>query len=215
MRLLISGSDGVVGSVLCADLKDDFELISLTRPERSPQGFDVTDPTGWQALSPRLDQGLDGLIHTVGSFHHDTLEATDASTWRQLIASNLDSAFYAYQASIKGLRHRRGRIIFFTLAGISSVKPEVNLAAYAAAKAGLASLGASIAAAEAEHGVTCNMIAPGLLHNASVDEVERYAVPAGRPAHRHELCAAVRYLLSDEAAQVTATTLPLSGGWRI
>ncbi len=215
MRVLVTGADGVVGRVLCADLKPDFDVIALTRPERSAQGFDVTDPAGWQSLSPDLDQGLEGLIHTVGSFHYGRLEHTEPAIWRDLIASNLDAAYLAYRACIKGLRKRRGRMIFFTLAGSNSAKPEANLAAYAAAKAGLTSLAVSIAAAEAEHGVTCNMIAPGLLHNASDEEVAHYAVPAGRTAERAELCATVRYLLSESAAQVTATTVPLSGGWRL
>ena len=155
------------------------------------------------------------MIHCVGAFELGPVGDSDAATFDRVVASNLSSAFYAYEACRTRLRANQGRMIFFGLAGVQVTRPEPNLAAYAAAKAGLSSLVASIATTEAEYGVTCNMIAPGLLHNASVDEVERYAVPVGRSAHRHELCAAVRYLLSDEAAQVTATTLPLSGGWRV
>jgi NAD(P)-dependent dehydrogenase (short-subunit alcohol dehydrogenase family) len=76
-------------------------------------------------------------------------------------------------------------------------------------------LARSIAQVEAPHQLTCNIIAPGLLAGTSAADIARIAPPLGRPARRAELNAAVRYLLSDAAAQVSGTILPLSGAWRL
>jgi len=214
-RLLITGSEGTVGKALCADLDGDYQLVATTRPGRSEDDLDVCDVADWQRFMTSVGDDLYALIHTVGAFELQSVDDCDPATFDRLILSNLNSAFYAYEACRERLRSSRGRLIFFGLAGVQTARPETNLAAYAAAKAGLSSLVTSIAAAEARHGLTCNLIAPGLLHNAQADEVARYQIPAGRSARTSELCAAVRFLLADESAQITATTLPLSGGWRL
>ena len=149
------------------------------------------------------------------AFSYQPIDACDPGTWRSMMSSNLDSAFYAYHFCREALRRHHGRLIFFGLAGVSTHRAEPNLSAYAAAKSGLMSLVSSIARVEAPFGVTCNVIAPGLLHDASAEAVSRFRIPARRTATEGELVGCVRYLLSDEAAQVTGTTLTLSGGWRL
>jgi 3-oxoacyl-[acyl-carrier protein] reductase len=209
-KILITGARGHAGTVLCADLSGDYDILA---PER--HSLDVCDVDSWRALQPELDQGLFALIHCVGPFVHEPIDRCEPETWRQVMAGNLDSAFYAYHFCRQGLRNAQGRIIFFGLAGVQAQRPEKNQAAYAASKTGLLSLSSSIAATEAEHGLTCNLIAPGLLHNETSEEVCRFSVPAGRQAAPFELCSLVRYLLSDEAEQVTGSVVHLSGGWRL
>ena len=199
---------------LAAGLSDQFEVIQ-TRRGHETYPLDVVKPEQWQQVMHAFERGLDAVIHTVGDFHHEPLESCEPDQWRAVMASNLDSAFYAYRFAHQALRRRRGRLIYFSLAGLTSHRAEPNLAVYAAAKSGLASLAASIARIEAPHGVTCNVIAPGLLHDATVEEVERYRVPKGRTANEDELVATVAYLLDSSADQVTGTTLALSGGWRL
>ena len=212
--VLVTGAGGSVGRALTAGLSDQFAVIR-TRRGHETHPLDVVKPEQWQQVMLPFESGLDAVIHTVGDFHHEPLENCEPDQWRAVMASNLDSAFYAYRFSHQALRQRRGRLIYFGLAGLASNRAEPNLAVYAAAKSGLASLAASIAQVEAPYGVTCNVIAPGLLHDATAEEVERYRVPMGRTATATEVVAAVKYLLSQTADQVTGTTLPLSGGWRL
>jgi len=213
-KVLITGAGGSVGTALVAGLSDHYEVIGSQR-DHDTYPLDVTNPEQWASLMCAFEQGLDAVVHTVGDFLYEPLERCDPEQWRAVMASNVDSAFYAYRFSRQALRQRRGRLILFGLAGLTSARAEPNLAAYAAAKSAVASLVASIAQIEAPYGVTCNLIAPGLLHDASPQEVERYRVPKGRTATEDELVAAVEYLLRREADQVTGTTLSLSGGWRL
>ncbi len=214
-RLLITGAAGSAGAALVAKLSPDYEVVGTRRAAPLTHQLDVTDPRSWSQLMAHYADGLDGLIHTVGDFLHEPLDACEPEQWRAVMASNLDSSFYAYRFAKEALRARRGRLIYFSLAGVSSARAEPNLAAYAAAKSGLQSLVASIAQSEAAHGLTCNTIAPGLLHDASQAQVERYRLPMNRTANPDELVAAVRFLMSDQAEQITGTSIPLSGGWRV
>jgi NAD(P)-dependent dehydrogenase (short-subunit alcohol dehydrogenase family) len=214
-RLLVTGAQGQVGQVLSQDLGVDYDLLENRRTGELLWDFDVCSVAAWEAASAGWSDGLDGVIHTVGAFHYGPLETMSAEAWTRVVSTNLDAAFYAYKHTIEALRKRRGCLIFFTLAGLQNNRPEPHAAAYAAAKTALTSLAQSIADIESKHGVRCNMIAPGLLHNEAPATAQHYKVPLGRSAQEHELCAVVRYLLGDSAAQVTGTTLPLSGGWRL
>ena len=213
-KVLITGAGGSAGTALVSGLRPHYQVIGSQR-DHDTHPLDVTNPEQWQSLMSTFEQGLDAVVHTVGDFLYEPLDHCDPKQWRAVMASNLDSAFYAYRFSRQALRQCRGRLIFFGLAGLTSARAEPNLAAYAAAKSAVASLVASIAQIEVPYGVTCNLIAPGLLHDATAKEVERYRVPMGRTAHEDELVATVRYLLGNDADQVTGTTLALSGGWRL
>jgi len=62
--------------------------------------------------------------------------------------------------------------------------------------------------------ITVNCISPGYLEN-SIQMPKLSSLPGGRPVSFSEVLAAVRYLISPEASQVTGTNLILSGGWNL
>ena len=93
---------------------------------------------------------------------------------------------------------------------------EPTLAAYAAAKAGMMGFARSIAKEAGSAGVTCNCVSLGSIANDRRDPAEmarlarRY--PVGRLGTPADIAPAVHYLVSDEAAWVTAQTLVVNGG---
>ena len=82
--------------------------------------------------------------------------------WREVLAINLDGAFFLARATLASMvRARSGSIIF-----ISSVGPFMGVpgqANYAAAKAGMVGLARSLAKEVASRGITVNVVAPGLI----------------------------------------------------
>jgi 3-oxoacyl-[acyl-carrier protein] reductase len=67
----------------------------------------------------------------------------------------------------------------------------------------------------ARRGVTVNAVAPGFIDTEMTADLPRElleAVPARRPGRPEEVAAAVRFLASDAAGYVTATTLFVDGG---
>ncbi|MDF1523990.1 MAG: SDR family oxidoreductase, partial [Trueperaceae bacterium] len=66
---------------------------------------------------------------------------------------------------------------------------------------------------EAAHGITANVVSPGVLENSVTKPLEE--LPMGRTGTLDELVGAVRYLLTPEARYVTGVHLEVAGGWNL
>lgn len=116
---------------------------------------------------------------------------------------------------------RSGAAVNITSVAARSVF-QPGLVAYAATKGALESLTGAAAVELADAGVRVNAVAPGWMRTDMTAEVGRAAaleqrlrgrVPLKRPADPEEVMGAVLFLLSDEAAYITGTTVPVDGGW--
>jgi len=111
------------------------------------------------------------------------------------------------------IKARYGRIV--NVASVVGPRANAGQANYAAAKAGLIGMTKTVAAEVARRGVTVNAVAPGFIETEMTADVPRElldAVPVRRPGRPDEVAAAVRFLASDAASYVTATTLFVDGG---
>jgi 3-oxoacyl-[acyl-carrier protein] reductase len=184
---------------------------------------DVSTPEVCTALVRQvLDwQGrIDALIHCAGPYHRvDVLEETPAG-WREMFANNLDSFFYLARLVVPVMvKQQGGRIVAFSMANADRLMAQTQLTAYYLAKVGVLGLVRSLAKALAKHRITVNAVSPGFVDSGSADAAELHGlvktIPAGRIGSVADAASAVLYLLSDEAAYVTGTSLHVSGGWGI
>ena len=157
---------------------------------------------------------LDVLVNNVGNYHKGPLSELDSSTWREMLSSNLDSVFYLCQRALPHLRASgKGRIVNLGFAGSEILKARPQIAPYAIAKTGVILYSKALALTEAEHGVTINVISPGVLETSVSKPVDK--IPMGRLGTLDELVGALRYFMSDEAAYVTGVNIDLAGGWNL
>jgi len=158
---------------------------------------------------------LDVLVNNVGDYHHGPLEEVSGETWRYMLDSNLNSTFYTCQRAVPHLRRspRGGRIVNVGYAGAQVLVARPAIVAYVVAKAGVILYSKALAKAEAKHGVTVNVVSPGVLENSVTKPVQE--IPMGRVGRLDELVAAVRYLVSEEASYVTGVTIEVAGGWNV
>ena len=184
---------------------------------------DVSTPEVCAALVQKvLDwQGrIDAFIHCAGPYHRvDVLEETPAG-WREMFAGNLDSFFYlARLVAPVMVKQKSGRMVAFSMANADRLMAQTQLTAHYLAKVGVLGLVRSLAKALAKHKITVNAVSPGFVDSGSVDPAELAGlvrtIPAGRIGTVDDAVNAVLYLLSDEAAYVTGTSLHVSGGWGI
>jgi len=106
------------------------------------------------------------------------------------------------------------------VASIAALTPLPGQAVYSMTKAGLISITRSFAREYGQQGIRVNAILPGVvetrLASALIDDpgVQKWLsrLPAGRAAQPHEMVAGVLYLVSDQAAYTTGTTLVMDGG---
>jgi len=182
---------------------------------------DVRDPRGAARLIEDV-QGrhgrLDILVNNVGEFALGRLATTSDNHWRDVLDSNLTSAFHTSRHALPGMRDRGyGRIINIGLSPVHLVRGAPNLAPYAIAKTGVVILTRSLAAEEAAHGITVNCVSPGLIDSGLLPPVQREwmieRVPSGRLGRPEEVADAVGFLVSDRAAYISGANLTVSGGW--
>lgn len=119
---------------------------------------------------------------------------------------------------------RSGR--FVAVASAAATKGLPLLAAYCAAKAGVAGLIRALAVELADSGVTANAVSPGSTDTAILAESARiYGLdgaadfasqqPIGRLIEPAEVAALIAWLLGPGGAAVTGATLPVDGGLSI
>ena len=142
--------------------------------------------------------------------------------WDAVTAVNLDAAFFVSQGIAARMRAAglAGRII--NVASLLSFQGGIRVAAYTAAKHGLAGLTKAMANELAPFGITVNAIAPGYMATDNTEALradpERAAqilarIPVGRWGDPADLGAAALFLASPAAGYVTGTILPVDGGW--
>lgn len=157
---------------------------------------------------------IDVLINNIGDYHHGPIDALDSNTWHAMFDSNLHTTFHACQAAVPLMRQAgAGRIINIGYAGAENLVARPGIVAYGIAKTGVILYSKALAKAEASHGITVNVVSPGVLEN-SVTQPTR-EIPMGRTGRLEEVAAAVRYLLSPEAAYITGVTIEVAGGWNL
>ena len=231
--ILITGASGGVGSALAARLESaGWQVFRAGRDAtRLPDGpgslaADVATPDGAraaiEAATAHFGAPPTALAHCAGSTLIAPIVRTGEAQYRAVMAANLDSAFFTAQAWVAALlaAKRPGRALFFSsvVAGIGVA----NLAASAAAKAGVEALVRSLAADHSAAGLRFNAIAPGLVETPMTarmvsSEAARKGVaaqyPLGRFGTLDDAVAAAAWLLSDDSGWVTGQVLHLDGGF--
>jgi NAD(P)-dependent dehydrogenase (short-subunit alcohol dehydrogenase family) len=105
------------------------------------------------------------LAHCAGSTLITPMHKTTDEQFRQIMAANLDSAFFTLRAYVDAcLQHQTGGAV----ALVSSVVARIGVAnheAIAASKGALEALGRSAAATYSAKGIRINAIAPGLMRS--------------------------------------------------
>ncbi len=159
---------------------------------------------------------LDVLVNNVGDYHHGPIQELSSEAWHAMFASNLHSTFYTSQHALPYLRSapRGGRIVNLGYAGAELLKARPNIVAYGIAKTGVILYSKALAMTEAEHGVTVNVVSPGVMENSDTKPALS-KVPAGRMGRVTELANAVLYFVSDAAAYTTGVTIEVAGGWNL
>jgi NAD(P)-dependent dehydrogenase (short-subunit alcohol dehydrogenase family) len=203
----------------------------------SAHAADVTDAAAMRTLVEQVVAecgGVDVLVSNAGVFDacagvHDT----SIELWNRVVAINLSGAFNIIKPTAESMTARgSGRIVVIgSIAGQRSMPDGI---AYCATKAALEGMVRRLAFDLGPHGVTANVVAPGVIRSnirATSTEVLGELVPdtnvgvgtnaglmdmlipvrrAGQPS---EVAALVAFLASDVAGYINGEVLHIDGGW--
>jgi len=147
---------------------------------------------------------LDVVVNLAGGLTtYGPIERTGVHDFDREIAINLKTTFLVSQAAVEALAATRGAIV--NVASIAVLEPQAPMAAYVAAKAGIAGFTRSLALELGDRGIRVNAVAPGMVRTG--DNV----AAVGAAAAYVELSAIADGVLSlaDPAATTTGEILPI------
>jgi len=201
-------------------------VVALSRSGAAPEGcamaLDV-DVSSSESVNAAVKSAIaangpvDVLVANAGITRDGLAMRMSDEQWRDVLATNLDGAFYSARAVLPSMiRARAGRIIF-----MGSVSPYYGVpgqANYAAAKAGMVGLARSLAREVASRGITVNVIAPGFIDTDMTAELGSTSgdmtalIPMGHMGTTTDVAHVVGFLASEPAGYLTGQVIAVDGG---
>ncbi len=174
---------------------------------------------------------IDILVNNAGRPGGGTTAEIADELWLDVINTNLNSVFLVTKAVLnQGGMSTRGRGRIVNIASTGGKQGVVHAAPYSASKHGVVGFTKALGLELARTGITVNAVCPGFVETPLAEGVrEHYAkiwqvsteetferitarVPIGRYVEPAEVAAMVEYLVSDDAAAVTAQAINVCGG---
>jgi NAD(P)-dependent dehydrogenase (short-subunit alcohol dehydrogenase family) len=207
-----AGARLVLAGRSAASLEERAAELAAAGIEVAATAGDLADPATARAVVGLAESrfgGLDVVVNAAGglSSYGPFLEA-DVDALERELTSNLRTVFAVCRAAIPALRRRGGGAII-NLTSAAVLHPQPNLAAYLAAKGGVAALTRALAREFREDRIRVNALALEAVRTASN---EQSMGPGARFVELGDVVRTVHWLASDEATAVTGQILPLVAG---
>jgi NAD(P)-dependent dehydrogenase (short-subunit alcohol dehydrogenase family) len=199
------------------------KVVSVDLPDRSKSDLscDLTKPSEVGALLSHIAKEfgrLDIVVHCAGITRDSVLWKMEDLAWSDVIAVNLDSAFYLLKEATPLLR-KTGAGSVVLMSSINGQRGKFGQANYAAAKSGLIALGKTAARELGRFQIRVNLVAPGWIETRMTEDVpaelrERALEDSalGRLGEPEDVARVVLFLCSDLSRYVTGQVVRVDGG---
>ncbi len=219
-KVIITGSEGLIGSELSKYLSSNFEILKLDLE----LGHDLTDESF--VKESFKNNNADCLVNCFAMNDHveknqkrGTLFDITLESFSKILQVNLVSLFSVCREFARN--NKSGSIINFSAStGIVSARPDLydgahKHTAYSVSKAGVINLTKFLATHLAPD-FRVNCVAPGgVEHNQDEEFKKKYSklTPLGRMMKKEELNGIIEFLCSNKSSYMTGSTIVLDGGW--
>ncbi len=223
VRLAAEGAAVAVTGRTPAKLDPVTQALQAAKARFLAEALDLTTPETVEQFFARVDERLgptDILVNgTAWRAPQSFLETTYAD-WRKTFAGCVDSYFLCSLEAARRMAPRRwGRIIH--IGSIAASAMMAPYTAYTSAKAAVHGLATAMAVDLAPHGITVNVVAPGVVEsryvreNLTAEQIQKRLerIPFGHMASPEDVAAAVAHLVSPDMGYVTGQVLYVDGGF--
>jgi NAD(P)-dependent dehydrogenase (short-subunit alcohol dehydrogenase family) len=201
----VTGGSGGIGGALVEELRSrGWEVVSWSRRE----GVDASDEAAVEAAASRLGR-WDALVNNAAVLIPRPLVEMTASEWDQTLAAGLRSAFLCSRAAFRRMGRGSAIVNVSSLSGVSGAEKFPGMAAYVAAKSGLAGLTEALAVEGRPLGIRVNAVSPG---SVQTPMLELSGAPKDASLRPQEVARVIAWLVSPDSAPLTGANLRLDPG---
>ena len=234
--ILVTGASKGLGLAICHRLlKDGYKVVGISRSQTSEfeklqkeysetlfnELYDFANTKDIQNLVRKITKTygtIYGLINNAALGHDGVLGTMHESQISELIKVNVESPILLTKyASRSMLMKLQGRVI--NIGSIIATTGFNGLSVYGATKASLSGFTRSLARELGKAKITVNTVAPGYMKTAMTEGLEgeklesiKRRSPLGQLATVEDVAGTVAYLLSDDAKNITGTTITVDAG---
>jgi len=227
MRFAQEGARVVVMDVNAAAAQETVQKIQNSGGQAIACAVDLRDAAktaGEIALIEKDFGEIDILVNGVGWDVFTPFLKSGPDFWTKIIDINLRSVLNVTHPVLASMVARRsGKIV--SLASDAARGGSSGESVYAACKAGIIAFSKTLAREHARHGISVNVVCPGVTETAMLEafmeeagdkeklrQAFARAVPMGRLGQPEDLPGAIVFFASDDANFITGQVLSVSGG---
>jgi 2-dehydro-3-deoxy-D-gluconate 5-dehydrogenase len=239
---VVTGGNGGIGLGMARGLASAGAAVVVAgrNREKSGRAVDELRSLGAEAVAIEVDVAdeasvnglirkaveqwgrLDVLINNAGINIRKQPEELTLGEWRQVLDTNLTSAFLSSRAAHPIMKAQGGGKII-NIGSMMSIFGASFAPAYAASKGGIVQFTKALAAAWARHHIQVNAVLPGWIDTELTIEARRQVTglhervlartPAGRWGVKDDMAGIAVFLASPASDFVTGTAIPVDGGY--
>lgn len=240
-RVWVTGAGQGIGyQIACQFVALGADVVGLDKAfDSSPAGkypftttlLNISQPLQVEQVCQQLLTAvpcIDVLVNAAGILRLADTEALSLDDWQQCFEVNVSGAFYLLRQLIPQFKLQHfGAMV--TIGSNAAHVPRLQMSAYCAAKAALASFSHCVGLELAAYGVRCNLVSPGstntpmlrgMWHGADAEQQTitgfpqqyKLGIPLGKIALPVDIANTVVFLASDLASHITMQDIVVDGG---
>ena len=235
--IIVTGAASGIGQATAQRLAADGARVVLAdRDETEALASEIRDGGG-QAMASRVDVmaaeqidamvhaakaefgAIGGLVNAAGICISKRLEDTTEEEWDRQLGVNLKGLFLCCRALIPAMREGGGAIV--NIGSTAGLVGGPQTPAYCASKGGVVQLTRALAVDHAGDGIRVNCVCPGPVNTPMLSSVDESDFDVGvlidatlikRVAQPGEIAGVIRFMLSDDASNMTGSIVVTDGG---